>query len=77
LQHKETHVEHSKIRRAVSGGVLLVAGLVMLFFAWGYLGVPDAEDDPLVALVRMIGARGPWRAGGLDDLRVWSPSHWR
>lgn len=26
----------NKAMRAVSGGVLLVAGLVMLFFAWGY-----------------------------------------
>jgi len=32
----ETHAEQSKALRAVSGGVLLVAGLVMLFFAWGY-----------------------------------------
>ena len=34
--NSETHGEHSKGRRALSGGVLLVAGLAMLFFAWGY-----------------------------------------
>lgn len=32
----EIHAEQSVARRAVSGGVLLLAGLVMLFFAWSY-----------------------------------------
>ncbi len=30
------HGGQSKAARAVSGGVLLMAGFVMLFFAWGY-----------------------------------------
>lgn len=36
MQKGTTQTEQNKALRAVSGGVLLVAGLVMLFFAWGY-----------------------------------------
>lgn len=36
MPESETHAEHSKAQRAVSGGVLLVAAIVMLVFAWGY-----------------------------------------
>jgi hypothetical protein len=36
VPQSETHAKQSLAMRAVSGGVLLVAGLVMLGFAWGY-----------------------------------------
>ncbi|MFY0617756.1 tripartite tricarboxylate transporter TctB family protein [Shimia sp.] len=36
MSNSKTYAEESKAMRAVSGGVLLVAGLVMLFFAWSY-----------------------------------------
>lgn len=36
MQQGKTKAKQNKALRAVSGGVLLVAGLVMLFFAWGY-----------------------------------------
>lgn len=36
MAHIEDLGGQSKAARAVSGGVLLVAGLVMSFFAWGY-----------------------------------------
>lgn len=36
MSHSDANAEQSKAMRALSGGVLLVAGLVMLFFAWGY-----------------------------------------
>ena len=36
MPNSETYAEESKAMRAVSGGVLLMAGLVMLFFAWNY-----------------------------------------
>lgn len=36
MPQSETHAKQSLAMRAVSGGVLLVAGLVMLGFAWGY-----------------------------------------
>ncbi|MFQ1702887.1 tripartite tricarboxylate transporter TctB family protein [Loktanella agnita] len=36
MAHIEDHGGQSKAARAVSGGVLLAAGLVISFFAWGY-----------------------------------------
>jgi hypothetical protein len=36
VPQSETHAKQSLAMRAVSGGVLRVAGLVMLGFAWGY-----------------------------------------
>lgn len=36
MAKSKVHAGHGKARRAVSGGVLLAAGLVMLFIAWSY-----------------------------------------
>lgn len=36
MAKSEVHTGQGRARRAVSGGALLLAGLVMLFFAWSY-----------------------------------------
>ncbi|WP_435312540.1 tripartite tricarboxylate transporter TctB family protein [Primorskyibacter sedentarius] len=36
MANTENHADQNMASRAASGGVLLLAGLVMLFFAWGY-----------------------------------------
>lgn len=79
----EKHADRLKASRAVSGGVVLLAGLVMLYFAWGYptgtLNQMGAGFIPqtvgilmclLAIAIIIIDLRTP-------DLEAAAPPHWR
>ena len=83
MQQGKTKSLQNMALRAVSGGVLLVAGLIMLFFAWGY---PTGSLHQMGAgfIPQTIGILMSCLAVAIIIIDLWAPEleqggamHWR